>query len=250
MKLPILITPLVSLTLLSCSNGLTTQTAYENQSITDTTKTMDRFEYSLKTAHPNAKALMTEDFYWSSIEETGPFGSDDGWDAAQGFRQWRFLNKSVTPIIYLKELVARWQYPYFDWSEMDTDKIKEHIVSKADIDEISIQKQMQQLREALKNSADTSIKNIDDAQLRKVILSSSEQMGGSLLLGQDNAIIGTGFAQFVLEGRIDIDLKTLTVTAIKRQLLPVLINRYDDNYRNKRKEQLTKMLAVISKVNS
>lgn len=75
-------------------------------------------------------------------------------------------------------------------------------------------------------------------------------MGGSFLLGQDNAIIGTGFAQFALEGRVDIDLKTLTITAIKRQLLPVLINRYDENDRNKRKEQLTKMLAVISKANS
>jgi hypothetical protein len=108
MKLPILITSLVSLTLLSCTNGQTRQTAYKNQPTIDTTKTMDKFEYSLKTAHPNAKALMTEDFYWSPIEETGPFGSDDGWDAAQGFRQWRSLNKSATPIIYLKELIARW----------------------------------------------------------------------------------------------------------------------------------------------
>jgi uncharacterized protein YfeS len=133
---------------------------------------------------------------------------------------------------------------------MDTDKIKEYIVSGTAIDETSIQEQMQQLREVFKNSADTSMKNIDDAQLRQVILSSSQQMGGSYLSGQDNAIIGTRFAQFALEGRVDGDLKTLTETAIKRQLLPVLINRYDDNYRDKRKQRLTQMLLVISKANS
>ncbi len=72
-------------------------------------------------------------------------------------------------------------------------------------------------------------------------------MGGDFLLGQDNAIIGTGFAQFVLEGKIDDELKALTITALNRQLLPVLIDRYDDNYRDERKEQLTKMLEVIRK---
>ncbi|MEI9943022.1 MAG: hypothetical protein WDN26_02265 [Chitinophagaceae bacterium] len=83
--------------------------------------------------------------------------------------------------------------------------------------------------------------------MRKIVLSSSQQMGGDFLLGQDNAIIGTGFAQFVLEGKIDDELKALTITALNRQLLPVLIDRYDDNYRDERKEQLTKMLEVIRK---
>jgi len=51
---------------------------------------MDNFEYSFKNAHPNAQALMKDDFYWSPIEETAPFGSDDGWEAAYGFREWRY----------------------------------------------------------------------------------------------------------------------------------------------------------------
>ena len=38
---------------------------------------MNHFEYSLETAHPNAHALMKEDFFWSPIEESSPFGSDD-----------------------------------------------------------------------------------------------------------------------------------------------------------------------------
>jgi uncharacterized protein YfeS len=250
MKFSTIITSFLTLILISCANGQTKQGSPNNQSGNDTTKHMDNFEYSLKTAHPNAQALMKEDFYWSPIEETGPFGNDDGWDAALGFHKWRLLNKTQSPIIYLKDLIASWHYPYFDWNEMDIVKIKEFITSRANIGEVEIQKQMQQFKEAMKNSADTSIKDMSDAQLRQIILSSSQHIGGSFLLGQDNAIIGTGFAQFALEGKVDSDLKVLTITAIKRQLLPVLIDRYDDSYRGKRKEQLMKMLAVISKASS
>jgi uncharacterized protein YfeS len=91
---------------------------------------------------------------------------------------------------------------------------------------------------------------LNDEQLREVILSSSQGMNGIYLLGQDNAIIGIGFSQFVLEGRIDNDIKSLTITALKRQLLPLFINRYDDNYCDKRKQQLAKMLEVINKAAS
>ncbi len=247
MNRSILSTFLTSLLFISCSNG---QTNDNPIAVTPQNKTMDNFEYSFKSAHPQAQILMPDEFYWSPIEETAPFGSDDGSDAAYGFRQWRLLNKTTSPVIYLKDLIAGWQYPFFDYNEMDTTKIKEYITSKANPDENAIQQQMQILKDVFKNSPDTSMNNLDDKQLRELINSTSKEMGGSYLLGQDNAIIGTGFAQFVLEGRIDNDIKTLTITAIKRQLLPLLINRYDDNYRDKRKQQLTKMLEVINKANA
>jgi uncharacterized protein YfeS len=249
MKFTTAIILLATLVLFACTNSQK-KASSNNPSANDSTKNMNSFEYSLKTAHPNAQTLMAEDFYWSSIEETGPFGSDDGWEAAQGFYHWRLSHKTQSPLIYLKDLITRWQYPYFDWNEMDPEKIRSFIVSNTNIDEEEIKQRMQQFKEALQNSADTSIRNIDDAQLRQVILSSSQQIGGSFLLGQDNAIIGTGFAQFALEGRVDRDLKVLTLTAIKRQLLPVFIDRYDDDYRGKRKEQLTKMLEVMNKAKS
>ena len=88
---------------------------------------MDNFEYTFKSANPKAQALMTDEFYWSPIEETAPFGSDDGSDAAYGFREWRLSNKTTSPVIYLKDLIARWQYPFFDYNKMDTTKIKEYI---------------------------------------------------------------------------------------------------------------------------
>lgn len=246
MKFTILTTFLTSTLFFGCSNG---QTKNNPVTATHQNKTMDNFEYTFKSAHPKAQALMTDEFYWSPIEETAPFGSDDGSDAAYGFRQWRLVNKTESPVSYLKDLIERWQYPYFDYNEMDTAKIKEYITKKANLDEATIQQQTQTLKDINKNSPDISMK-LDDNQLREVIISSSNSMGGMYLLGQDNAIIGTGFAQFVLEGRIDNDIKSLAITAIKRQLLPLLINLYDDNYRDKRKQQLTKMLEVINKATS
>jgi len=247
MKLSILTTFLTSLLFIGCSNG---QTNNNPVAVTQQNKSMDNFQYTLKSAHPNAQALMTDEFYFSPGEETAPFGSDDGWEAAYGFREWRLLNKTSSPVTYLKDLIERWQYPFFDYNEIDTTKINEYLNQKKELNENDIQQQINTLKEINKNSRDTSSMKLDDKQLREVILSSSKGMGGIFLLGQDNAIIGIGFAQFVLEGRIDNDIKGLTITAIKRQLLPLFISRYDDNYRDKRKQQLTKMLEVVNKTAS
>jgi uncharacterized protein YfeS len=247
MKLSILTTFLTSLLFIGCSNG---QTNNKPIAATQQNKTMDNFQYTFKSAHSKAQALMTDEFYWSPIEETAPFGSDDGSDAAYGFRQWRLLNKTTSPVTYLKDLIARWQYPFFDYNEMDTTKIKEYLNYKKELSETEIQQQIKTLKDLNKDLPDAYINKLDDKQLRDFITSSSTGMGGMYLLGQDNAIIGIGFAQFVLEGRIDNEIKGLTITAIKRQLLPLFINRYDDNYRDKRKQQLTKMLELINKAAS
>lgn len=238
---------LICTVLIGCSNGQ----AKKNATITSQqSKPMDNFQFTFESAHPNAQALMKDEFYFSPVAETGPFGSDDGWDAAYSFRQWRFSNKSTSPVVFLKNLIAGWQYPYFDYNEMDTSKILAYIDQKKELSEAEIQKQISILKEVNKNSPDTSYLKLDDQQLREVILSSSQGMNNIFLLGQDNAIIGIGFAQFVLEGRIDRDIKGLTLTAIQRQLLPILINRYDNDYREIRRQQLLKMLEVINKVGS
>ncbi|HUM51650.1 MAG TPA: hypothetical protein PK431_07520 [Chitinophagales bacterium] len=222
----------------------------ENKQLDYSTKTqMDNYELTPETAHPKAKKLMTEEFYWSPIEESGPFGSDDGSDAFYGLRQWRQSNKTVSPTVYLKELIEGWGYPPFDWNEMDTTKISQYISAKTQIDNSEIEKNIPTMLEHFKSMGDSSGKQIDEAQLREIMASTSSSMGGSFLLGLDNAIIAVGFGQFVLEGKIDEDIKTLTKTAINRELLPILIDRWDGEYNKTRKEQLTKMLASIDKMN-
>lgn len=204
---------------------------------------MDFFSNPKKHAHSKAKKLMNEDFFWSPIEGAGPFGSDSGSEAAEEFNQWRKLNKTVNPVDFLRELLRGWGFPLFDWNELDPIKIDEYIQIKANTDNIS--EQVNQLKEALKNSPGSLEGDVTDESLQDTIRKSSEGMGGIYLLQIDNGIIGTGFAQFAIEGKIDNDLQYLTYTALKRQLLPILINRYDDDHKPIRIQMLTKMLHVI-----
>jgi uncharacterized protein YfeS len=229
-----------TLILTACVNEQTKQAKQSN-----TTIAMSQVEYTFNKAHPNAKVLMTDDFYWNAIEETSPFGNDDGFDAGYGFREWRLSHPAISPVQYLDELIQSWAYPYFDYNEMDTTKILSYILAKPTLSESEIQSQLVTFREILKNSSDSSAQTMSDQQLREVIISSSG-IGDRCLLGIDNAITAIGFAQLVLEGEMDQDIRLLTITALNRQLLPMLINRYDLGYRDKRKGQLTKMLGVVN----
>ncbi len=171
----------------------------------NSTEQLGYYELTPETAHPNARKLMTEEFYWSPIEESGPFGSDDGSDAFYGFRQWRQSNPKLSPTVFLNELIESWDYPAFDLNEMNEENLKRYV--------------------------------------------SSSVIGAMTLTGHDNAIIAVGFGQFVLEGKIDEDIKGLTKIAINRELLPVIIGLWDDEYKKTRIEHLTKMLLVVEKMN-
>lgn len=72
-----------------------------------------------KTAHARAKALMDEPFYFSSIEETAPFGNDDGADTFMGFQRWRASHPSNGPLDYLQAQLHEWDYPPLDFDETD-----------------------------------------------------------------------------------------------------------------------------------
>jgi len=209
---------------------------------------MEYFELSPETANPKAKALLVDDFYWSTIEESGPFGSDDGSDAFYGFREWRLTNEQSSPLLYLQELFESWGYPYFDVNEMNVAKIEEYISPKSQLDSFNFE--MPVFTEEFKKLAKATGMELNEEKLKEIASASSHQMGDRYLVGLDDAIIAVGFGQFVLEGKIDEDIKTLTQTAIKRELLPILVERYDEEYKDIRKEQLNKMLAVVDKMNA
>jgi uncharacterized protein YfeS len=199
-KTPIILT--LSLFLLVACSG---QTDKKSQSADLKKRTLDNFELTPEKANPKAKVLLNEPFYWSPIEESGPFGNDDGSDAFYGFLEWRRANETTSPTIYLTKLIDEWGYQPFDFNELNEEKLQIYI--------------------------------------------SSSKLGTRTLIGQDDAIIAIGFGQFVLEGKIDEDIKLLTKTAIKRELLPVLIETWDGDYKKTRIEHLNKMLTVVDKMN-
>jgi uncharacterized protein YfeS len=69
---------------------------------------------TFKQAHPAAQKLMDEDFYYSPIEESGPFGSDDASDTFSGFQKWRVDHPTNDPLAFLEEQFHSWGYPPFD----------------------------------------------------------------------------------------------------------------------------------------
>ncbi|HYI77900.1 MAG TPA: hypothetical protein VEW65_09790 [Chryseolinea sp.] len=70
-----------------------------------------------------------------------------------------------------------------------------------------------------------------------------------MIIVQDNAVIAVGFGQFVLEGKIDNDIKELTKKAIKREMTDELLIHFVSEYRQVRKDQLNSMLVVVDRMN-
>jgi uncharacterized protein YfeS len=90
--------------------------------------TMDLDDWpTFEKAHPKAKVLMNDSFFFSPIKETAPFGSDDGADAYAGFSQWRTNHRIESPLVYLQELIIEWKYPQFDLQETDIEKLKPYL---------------------------------------------------------------------------------------------------------------------------
>lgn len=82
-----------------------------------------------RNAHPRAYFLMNEEFYFSPIDHTGPFGNDDGADAFAGYSMWREANKNGNPVHFLTELIQNWQYLEFDIYEQDFSKLIPYLKS-------------------------------------------------------------------------------------------------------------------------
>jgi uncharacterized protein YfeS len=134
-------------------------------------------------AHPRARELMTEEFFFDCTDEEAPFGSDEGNTAYYEFRGWRKRNKK-------KNLVA-----CLAWIMQDADL--------ADYNEsLCTDKQIK-----------ADLANPDDAFM-------ADQYDMFTL---DTTVIGSALGQLMDEGKIDADAKPYVRVAIKRQLHPKVL---------------------------
>jgi uncharacterized protein YfeS len=205
---PLFITTLL-FTLTACGQTQNKSQKESRISTVDTThkptKSMSDYYPTIDKAHPTAKRLMNEDFYWNPIEETAPFGNDDGADTYASFADWRQTHKTENPMEFLMEQIDYWGYPNFDLNETSFEKLKPY----------------------LKQS----------------------DLGTRFMSGIDAAIVSIAFGQLYLEGTIYKDFKEVAKTAIKRQLIPEMLNLWGDTYKTTRETQLKKMLAVLNQLN-
>lgn len=160
-----------------------------------------KYMFALNTAHPNAAALLKEDFFWSSTDPGAPFGNEPGSEAAYGFYSWRQTHQTTSPVIFLKTLLDSWHSRPLAWNELDTLKIAAYIID-----------------------------------------------GVPGLVIRDEAIIGTAFAQFVMEGKIDPELKYNATRTLQRELLPVVTSQYGSPANQRQHiEKMKKLLSVLSR---
>ena len=108
--------------------------------------------------------------------------------------------------------------------------------------------QISTMREHFIQMSKQAGKEFKEEEFQQIMSISSENIGGTYLYSQDNAIIAIGFGQFVLEGKIDSDIAELVKITIQRELLPILITRFDENVQKERKERLNQMLSDLKKM--
>ncbi|MFN3404234.1 MAG: hypothetical protein ACK40G_09090 [Cytophagaceae bacterium] len=209
---------------------------------------MEDFELTPETAHPRAKELFDEDFYWDMEEESSPFGNDDGYEALHGFINWRKKNKNQSPVRYLQHLLASWEYPAFDLRELNPKKIEKFLSLKIEKEHDGFDFSSGDMMDFIKEMAKDADQEFEAAAFDKMIQSGSSMTGENILTSYDNAIIAVGFAQFATEGNMDKDIKELTKIAIKRELMPLMLQFWDGGYKEVRSNQLSKMLQKVDQL--
>ncbi|MCW3463782.1 hypothetical protein [Chitinophaga nivalis] len=130
-------------------------------------------------AHEKAVALIPETFFWSSIDDLAPFGSDEGYTALVEYREWRMTHPDCPTLECLQWVIE-------SVGEMTFADYNENLLSP------------QLIAEQIADD------DFDDQQYIYTL---------------DVSIIATGFGQLVDEGNIDAANKRIIRIAVERQLV-------------------------------
>lgn len=199
-------------------------------------------------AHPNAKALLKDEFFWDHEELTAPFGNASGAMAVSTYTKWRDTSKTASLVSFVEHTYTASRYPPFDWHETDADKIKAYVTSLMHSTMPSVQREKKQMEQLVKD--ETAGKQLSKEAFEDQVQVFMNTIGLSFLQAQDNWIISMCFAQFVIEGKVNKELHHITIAAIKRQMLPFCLSKFNEKYQVTRKALLQKMLNVANKMNS
>jgi uncharacterized protein YfeS len=94
-------------------------------------------------------------------------------------------------------------------------------------------------------------KKLSDEEIHQIVTAALNNMGISYLVNLDEAIVGTAFAQFVLEGRIDPTLKYYVTKSLKREMLGILTCQFGKaDQQQAHNQKMAKLLQVVKKMPS
>lgn len=137
----------------------------------------DRYGVDQELAHPRARELVPEEFFWDCADEWAPFGSDEGDTALVEFRDWR-RNQPRSPILECLQWTIE-SVGEMEFSEYSDAILSEELIARQIADEA-----------------------FDDQQY---------------IFTVDVSVLATGFGQLLDEGRIDTSAKPIIARAIARQ---------------------------------
>lgn len=82
------------------------------------------WELSPENSHPNAVAILTDEFYWNELDDNSPFGNDTGNDILKLFQKWREKHWMETPIAFLDQLLDKWEVSNDFWDVTDAAEVE------------------------------------------------------------------------------------------------------------------------------
>jgi len=246
MKQTILAAALVSLLFLACKDKVRSQDSQPVAEVKPAATPGKTGDIIYDRANPKARALLTDPFFWSRDELTSPFGCAGGGETAKFYVKWRDTSKTANAVTLLEHSYTASLFPPFNWHETDARKIRLYLTSLMH----SKVPYIQHLRE----SDEKLVKEQGGEKLSKAAYEAEVQKymdvdGLSFLQAQDNGFVTICFMQFIMDGKVDADLQALTIAAVKRQMLPICLSKFNDEYKVTRKMLLQKILDAVNKMN-
>jgi uncharacterized protein YfeS len=86
-------------------------------------------ELSPENAHPKARQVLTDSFFWQLADDGAPLGSDTGSDLFAMYRTWKDENPTASPRLFLAEVLREWEVPNKDWQITDPNLISKKLAA-------------------------------------------------------------------------------------------------------------------------
>lgn len=75
-------------------------------------------------AHPKARQVLTDAFFWDAGDPCGPFGNDTALEVYEALRDLRDDDPDASAIGLLDALLARWEVANEGWDAVDADQVQ------------------------------------------------------------------------------------------------------------------------------
>lgn len=157
-------------------------------------------------AHPRARELAPDPFFWDVVDELSPFGSDEGDTALAEYRGWRKKHRKAPLrrcLVWTIESVGEITIDRYDQTILDPQTIRRQIDDP----------------------------EFDDHQFVFTV---------------DASVIATVFGQLVDEGGIDADAKPFGERAIGRQMLWAQLQRDEWRHADAYVANLTRLREILA----